>query len=162
MADFEIDDFDPDDFWCGEDYIGPIPVSGAEGMGGVGFHKIGSFIRRGNAVVLSGFFDTRHGLDQLNDLFRKAPDGSAVHSILGGIQKGEDLTPDHRLIQYCCFDSDKLIDGYYLLRTHRFLPDQYVGHYPFRIELFFLGSKGIWKKGYIIQDLESETNSWDI
>jgi len=133
------------------DCIGPVTI-----------YKIGTFSKNDNIIVLSGFFQTRHELDGLADIFRKSPYGSALNTVIGGLQKGHDLTKDRRLTQYCMFDSDKLLDGYYLLREFHFVPDQYERHYPFRCELFFLGSKGFYKKGFETEDLDSESNDWSI
>ena len=115
-----------------------------------------------NALVLGGYFSSRAALDGLRELFRRAPDNTSVKTVVGGREQGYDLTDDHGLTAYCLFDSDRIPDGWYLLRALRYVPDEYAGHYPFSAELFFLGTDGFWQRGYDVEDLTEESNDWSL
>lgn len=133
-------------------YIGPVVLE-----------AIRAFVREDNTVTLSGWFTSRGKLDGLAELFRRAPEGSAINTVLGGIQKGFDLTSDNRLTQYCLFDDERLVDGWYLLRRFRYEPRQDTSAvYPFMVEMFFLGTSAEYQPGYDIQDLEEVENDWGI
>ena len=115
-----------------------------------------------NVLVLSGYFSTRVDLDELRELFRSAADNGAVNTVVGGVQKFFDLTSDRRLTCYCLFDSDKIVDGWYGLRRFRYAPGEFGGHYPWSVELFFLGSDGFYQRGYDVEDLAEESNDWGL
>lgn len=115
-----------------------------------------------NSLTLEGYFETREELLQLQEMFRKAEGGTTIHTLIGGIQVGYDCTEDSVLTQYCEFDADKLQDGYYLLRSLDINFEQYANYYPFKIVLFFLGTKAFWQDGYSIYGLEELTNDWGI
>jgi len=114
-----------------------------------------------NTLILSGYYANRISLDELRELFRAAPDNAVIISVPGGIQRGDDLTSDLRLTWRCLFDSDKIVDGWYLLARFRYAPDEFSNYYPWRVELFFLGTAGIWKEGFGTEDLEAESNDWE-
>ncbi|MHA1613234.1 MAG: hypothetical protein ACTSYJ_00130 [Candidatus Thorarchaeota archaeon] len=131
------------------DLIGPVQID-----------AISSFSLRGNIVVISGWQTSKVKLESLAELFRKAPENSAIQTVMGGVQRGYDLTDDSLLTWRCLFDDARLRDGYYLLRNFRYTASRVSNHYPFWIEIFFLG--GNLQPGYLLTDLESVTNDWNI
>lgn len=114
----------------------------------------------GNSVRLEGYFSTRAGLAQLQELFRKAEGGTTVHTLLGGVQTGYDCTEGAVLTQYCEFDFTHLQDGYYLLRSLNINFLQYINYFPFAVELFFLGTTGLLTEAYTVYGLEEIDNDW--
>ena len=94
---------------------------------------------RDNVAVIGGHYDSQSEFEVLRLKFRKSPNGSAVNTILGGVQVGVDLTQKCENTQFCQFDSDKLIDGWYLLRGFIAEASRLSAFYPYLIELFYLG-----------------------
>jgi len=132
----------------------------ADLVGPVELDAVSSFSLRGNIVVISGWQTTKAKLESLAELFRFAPENSAVQTVMGGLQHGYDLTEDSMLTWRCLFDDARLRNGYYLLRSFRYATSSVSNHYPFWIELFFLG--GNLQPAYLLTDLESVTNDWNI
>lgn len=131
------------------DLIGPVQID-----------SISSFSQRGNIVVISGWQTAKTKLESLAELFRNAPENSAIQTVMGGVQRGYDLTEDSLLTWRCLFDDTRLHDGWYLLRNFRYVAGSVSNYFPFWIELFFLGAN--LQQGYLITDLESVTNDWNI
>lgn len=116
----------------------------------------------GNEVSIEGYFSTREGLLQLQEMFRKSVGGTTVHVLIGSVQAGYDVTEDSVLTQWCEFDFSQLQDGYYLLRALNINFEQYHSYYPFSVKLFFLGTKAFYMDGYSIYGLDELDSDWDI
>ena len=116
----------------------------------------------GNSIKFEGYFSTREGLLQLQELFRKASGGTTIHTLIGGIEVGYDCTEDAVLTQFCEWDFDRLQDGYYLLRSLNTNFEQYHSYYPFSLTLHFLGTKAYWQDGYMIYGLEEIDSDWGL
>lgn len=116
----------------------------------------------GNILKVSGYFATRAELAQLQEMCRKAEGGTSIHTFVGGIQTGFDCTEGSVLTQYCEFDADHIKDGYYLIRSLNINFENYPSHYPFSLELMFLGTPDYLQAGYSVYGLEEIENSWGI
>ena len=121
-------------------------------------------MRNGNEVTVFTYFTTRLLFDELYEMFRKAPGNSAVNTLLGGQQICYDITDDSVLTQYCSFDSDRLIDGWYVLRGLSVPQDNLASYYPAQMTLFFLGTtgSGLLIRGVELSQLDDVTNDWSI
>lgn len=114
-----------------------------------------------NSLSFEGYYATRLLLDELRELFRKAPNGSAINTFLGGTQFAYDKTEDSVLTQYCTFNSGYLIDGWYVLQRFSYNPEQYDAYFPFNVSLFFLGTTANVQLGLTVYDLEEEDSDWE-
>ena len=133
------------------DMVGPVEIDG-----------ISAFSQRGNVVVLSGWQTSRQALESLAELFRRAPENSVVQTVLGGVQRGFDLTPDSMLTHVCLFDDQRLRAGWYLLRRFSYRASSIQNHYRFTIELLHLGPYGSLMHGYEAEGLGAVSNDWNI
>lgn len=134
------------------DYIGEIELD-----------RVVEYDRSGNTVTIEGHMNTRSKLDQLREMFRKCPGNAVVHNVVGGHEIGYDATPGSVLTQYCSFadQSDKARDGWYLLLSMSYGATKLVNHWPFSVQLHFLGAHDFVHKAYDVYNLVEETSDWD-
>lgn len=118
--------------------------------------------RQDNRVSITGFFSSRLKYDELRELFRKAPNGVAINTFLGGHETGFDKTDDSVLTQYCIFDDDYIKDGWYMLLGAGYTPEKYQSYFPFNATLLFLGGQGTIQLGFSAYLLDEETNDWGL
>lgn len=133
------------------DQIGPVTLDNVQDA---------TYSKNIRNVSLRGFFDSRVKWNQLNELFALS-EQAVVNQKLGGRYVYVDLTEGERNVQYCLFDHDKALDGWYVLKAHRYDSTQFNVHWPWAISLFFLGTDAIRQRGYALQNLEDLTNDWE-
>lgn len=91
---------------------------------------------------------------EYNVLYKKRPSGPA-HIV--------DLTSDQRNIRLCTFSTEKLITGWYALKSISYAPHQsWTGHYPWKITLLKIGTVAGHQRYYRVTDLGLVTNDWGI
>jgi len=133
------------------DKIGPVDLDNVE-------H--GSFNASDNETTLQGFFDTRREFNELKELFALCKQVSIIQK-LGGHYVCFDTTPANQNKQYCLFDHDKCVDGWYALRSFQFIGSEFHAHWSFALTLFYLGTDGFIKREYDMLDLEDVSNDWE-
>lgn len=131
--------------------LGPLTLTYVEG-----------FSRSGNAVTVTGWFDTQAQLEQLRELFRNTPGNMAVNTLLGGVQIVQDLTDDSMLTQYCVFDSTKAKSGWYALLGFNYEASELANHWGYSISLLYLGSDAQLIRGFDVLRIASLTNDWGL
>jgi len=133
------------------DKIGPVNLDNVEA---------GSFSESDNETSLRGQFNTRREFNELKELFALSKNTSIIQK-LGGHYVCFDTTPENQNKQYCLFDHDKGLDGWYCLRGFRFIGSEWDNHWGFGLSMFFLGTDRFLKREYDMRDVEDETNDWE-
>ena len=125
-------------------------------------HTVKEMSRAGNRVTLESYFRTEAQIRQFQEFCRKTPGNVKVHTLLGGRQVASDITDGSVLTQYCEFDSDKLVDGWYMIMALDTRAEHLHNFWPFTITLFFMGSTGLYQDAYSVYGLEEVNNNWGI
>ena len=112
-------------------------------------------------VTLQGFYSSRVTWNQINELFALSKQ-AVIKQILGGRYVYTDLTEEERNVQYCLFDHDKSLDGWYILRGFRYNASQFYNHWGWMLSMFFIGTDAIRQRGYYMMNLEDEDNDWEV
>ena len=136
--------------------IGPILMEDSDGN-----CLISEYILRDNEVTLGGVLDTYNKLAALKEMFRFAPDNTVIRRVIGGERMAIDLTENQRNIVFCTFTTDKLLSGFYLLRSFEYLPKPGYSGYPFRLRMFFLGTDRFYFYAFI-NWAHALSNDWEI
>lgn len=122
--------------------------------------EMGGYNVRDRTLALKGYFNTRVKWNQLNEMFALCKQ-AVINQLMGDRYIYYDLTEGERNVMYCMFDSDKAMNGFYVLRGFGFGATQMPTHYPWAASLFFIGTDAIRQRGYALQKLEDLTNDWE-
>ncbi len=122
--------------------------------------EMGGYSMRDRALSLQGYFASRVLWNQLNEMFALSKQ-AIINQLMGGRYIYNDLTEAERNVQYCLFDSDRALNGFYVLRGFGFSATQMPTHYPWRATLFFIGTNSIRQRGYAFLNMEDKANDWE-
>ena len=131
------------------DVIGPITLQ-----------RVHGFSRQGRGRSVAGDMATEADLQALEELCLDADVGSAIHSIPGGKNKGEDNTVNELFTVYCAFDDASIPDGWYLIRGPVKRQEDGPTFQNFTVALFYLGTVDEYKYGLEVRALSTTTNDW--
>jgi hypothetical protein len=97
----------------------------------------------GKNITLEGVCSSRAEVDAIRKIFRHVT-AARVIGLVGGKEIFEDITQSLENVQYCTFDAEDVLDGYYLLRGLNFGSEGgRPGHYPFSISVWFIETESI-------------------
>jgi hypothetical protein len=109
-----------------------------------------------------GFFLTALERNELRELCRDATNAT-VHQHLAGEVSAEDSSQGKMLIQYCLFDEDQYLDGFYIITGWSYAPQTgWPNYYPWSLDLVFLGTRALLLEGYVVGEVRDVENEWDI
>jgi hypothetical protein len=92
---------------------------------------------------MDGVCGLRAEVDAIRKLFRHIT-AARIIGLVGGKEVFEDITSCLENIQYCTFDAEDVLDGWYLLQGLNFGSEGgRPGHYPFSLLLWFIETESI-------------------
>lgn len=113
------------------------------------------------SVNLAGFFTTAQEREELRELCADSR-STSVHEAVGGGIIAEDSSDGAMLIQYCQFDEDQYIDGWYIITSFNYSPEAgWPNYYPWSMTLAFIGTTSDYMEGYDLGNIREVPNDWE-